>query len=58
MEENQPRIKGDWKTATNKVIAKTLLDNLASLTRGKWYTVKTVNSYGDRTTKYIVEVNE
>jgi hypothetical protein len=55
MEENQPLITGDWKTETNKVIAKNLMDNVAKLTNGNWYRTETLNSRGERTTRYIVE---
>ena len=55
MNQNEPRIKGDWRSATNKVIAHQQLDNLASLMNGRWYATETLNSRGERTTRYIVE---
>ena len=33
--ENEPMIKGDWRTATNRTIAKTLIENLKNLLGGK-----------------------
>ena len=33
--ENEPMIKGDWRTATNRTIAKTLIENLVNLLQGK-----------------------
>lgn len=35
MTENEPRINGDWRTATNRTIAKTLIQNLVNLLDGK-----------------------
>ena len=35
MTENEPRITGDWRTATNRTIAKTLIQNLENLLGGK-----------------------
>ena len=55
MNQNEPRIKGDWRAATNLVIAHQQLDNLASLMNGRWYSTETLNSRGERTTRYIVE---
>ena len=45
----------DWKIATNKAIANNLLNSVASLLDGRWYTVTTLNSTGKRTTKHIIE---
>jgi len=33
--ENEPMIKEDWRTATNRNIAKTLIENLVNLLGGK-----------------------
>ena len=33
--ENEPRINGDWRAATNRTIAKTLIENLVNLLQGK-----------------------
>tara|TARA_B100002019_G_scaffold190933_1_gene165146 strand:+ start:1391 stop:1573 length:183 start_codon:yes stop_codon:yes gene_type:complete len=54
--ENEPRISGDWRTATNQTIAKTLIENLVNLLQGeaKHYYVS------DRTTKHekiVIEYN-
>ena len=35
MTENEPMIKGDWRTATNRTIAKTLIQNLVNLLGGE-----------------------
>ena len=35
MTENEPMIKGDWRTATNRTIAKTLIQNLVTLLGGE-----------------------
>jgi len=35
MNHNEPRISGDWRTATNRTIAKTLVENLENLLQGK-----------------------
>ncbi len=56
MTENEPRISGDWRTATNRTIAKTLIENLVNLLQGKakHYYVS------DRTTKHekiVIEYN-
>jgi hypothetical protein len=48
-------MKEQWREATNKVIAKNLLDNIASLTNGRWYRTETLNSRGERTTRFTVE---
>ena len=44
-----------WKRETNQVIAKTLLDHIASLLDGKWYRTETLDYKGRRTYRYIVE---
>lgn len=44
-----------WRSATNKIIARQQLDNVASLLNGKWYQVEVIDSYGKRTTRLIVE---
>ena len=45
----------DWRTATNKVIAENLLDNIALLTNGKWHRSSTLDYTGKQTTKYTIE---
>jgi hypothetical protein len=56
MTENKPQITGDWRTATNKVIADNLVKSLEQLLDGK-------ASYyycSDRTTtheKIVIEFN-
>ena len=45
----------DWRITTNKVIAKNLLDSIASLTNGKWRQSETLDYTGKRTTKYTIE---
>ena len=45
----------DWKVATNKAIANNLLESVASLLNGRWYTVKTSDHTGKQTTKHIIE---
>jgi len=54
--ENEPRINGDWRTATNRTIAKTLIQNLENLLGGK----ATHHICVDRTTeheKIVIEYN-
>ena len=45
----------DWRTATNKVIAENLLDNIALLINGKWHRSSTLDYTGKQTTKYTIE---
>ena len=45
----------DWKIATNKAIANNLLNSVASLLDGRWYTVQTLDHTGKRTTKHVIE---
>ncbi len=54
--ENEPMVKGDWREATNKVIASNLVENLEKLLNGK------ASHYycSDRTTKHekiVIEFN-
>lgn len=56
MNENQPQIKGDWKSATNKAIAENLIKSIESLLGGE------AKHYycSDRTTKHekiVIEYN-
>ena len=56
MENNEPMIKGDWKEATNKVIADNLVKSIEQLLGGK----ATYATCCDRTTehqKIIIEYN-
>ena len=56
MENNEPMIKGDWKEATNKVIADNLIEQVAELLGG---TAKHFTCC-DRTTeheKIVIEYN-
>ena len=56
MENNEPQIQGDWRTATNRNIAKTLIENLENLLGGK----ATHHICVDRTTeheKIVIEYN-
>ena len=51
LSENTPQkhlMNEDWKTATNRVIAKTLIGNLESLLKGKAYHLEC----SDRTTRH------
>ena len=45
-----------WKEVCGDNITKTLLDNIVELTNGKWYSVQCVNSRGESSRKYIIEV--
>ena len=56
MTQNEPHITGDWKTATNSAIAKNLLNSVASLLDGRWYSTETLDYKGKRTYRYIVEL--
>tara|TARA_B100000965_G_scaffold398862_1_gene417668 strand:+ start:2187 stop:2342 length:156 start_codon:yes stop_codon:yes gene_type:complete len=40
---------------TTEIIVKTQLDNIAKITNGKWCQVETLNSRGERTTKFVIE---
>ena len=40
---------------TQEIIVRTQLDNIAKITNGKWCRVETLNSRGERTTKFVVE---
>ena len=40
---------------TQGIIVRTQLDNIAKITNGKWCRVETLNSRGERTTKFVVE---
>ncbi len=54
--ENKPQITGDWRTATNKVIADNLVKSLEQLLDGKAHYVEC----SDRTTyhsKIVIEYN-
>ena len=56
MENNEPMIKGDWKEATNKVIADNLVKSIEQLLEGK----ATHYYCSDRTTyheKIVIEYN-
>ena len=44
-----------WRVATNEIIAKNLLDHIAGLFDGRWYRTETLNSRGERTTRFTVE---
>ena len=35
MTENEPMVKGDWREATNKVIAENLIEQVAELLNGE-----------------------
>lgn len=48
MTQNEPRIMGDWKTATNRTIAKTLIENLVNLLQGE----VSYAECSDRTTRH------
>jgi hypothetical protein len=39
----------------NKIITNNLLNSLALLTNGRWYTSQTLDYTGKRTTKYTIE---
>jgi hypothetical protein len=45
-----------WRKQTNAVIARNLLDSIASLTDGKWHSVLCVNSRGESFKKYVIEL--
>ena len=53
--ENEPMIKGDWKTETNKVIAKNLVDNISLLLNAKVTRSTVVNSRGEVKYRIIIE---
>ena len=56
MENNEPMIKGDWKEATNKVIADNLVKSIEQLLEGKAHYFQC----SDRTTyheKIVIEYN-
>ena len=53
--ENEPMIKGDWKTETNKVIAKNLVDNISLLLNAKVTRSTVVNSRGEVKHRIIIE---
>ena len=55
MTENEPIIKGDWKTETNKVIANNLVDNISSLLDAKVIRQTVVNSRGEVKQRIIIE---
>ena len=56
--ENEPMIKGDWKTETNKVIAKNLVDNISLLLNAKVTRSTVVNSRGEVKYRIIIEYEE
>ncbi len=45
-----------WRKVSGEHITKNLLDSIAELTDGKWYSVQCVNSRGESSRKYIIEV--
>jgi len=45
-----------WRKYSNRSIAKNLLDSVAELTNGTLHTVTCVNSRGESSTKYVIEV--
>ena len=55
MIENEPMIKGDWKTETNKAIAKNLVDSISSLLDAKVIRSTVVNSRGEVKQRIIIE---
>ncbi len=46
-----------WREATNKVIAKNLLDHIEELTNGRWYRSETLDHTGRRTERYTVAID-
>jgi len=44
-----------WQIATNQCIAEQQLNNIAKMYNGRWYRTETLNSRGERTTKFVVE---